>query len=79
VGSGAQLHVYVCLGNTILNRKAEKYYSNRISAIAKHHEARSNQATLNLTDSAIFLQCLYIYNFEQKWVQANKFDSYNLV
>jgi hypothetical protein len=57
VDNSSQLHVYICPERTSSSHKAEKYYSNRISAIAKHHEARSNQATLNSTENAIFLQC----------------------
>jgi hypothetical protein len=52
--------MYICI--SVLKElswyhKAEKYYSNRISAITKHDEAQSNQATLNSTENAIFLQC----------------------
>jgi len=48
------------LKSTTFTHKAEKHYPNRIYAIEKHHEARSNQATLSYTKNAIFLQCKLI-------------------
>jgi hypothetical protein len=57
----AQLDVYLHPKSTTLNHKAEKYYPKRLCATAKHNEARSNQATLNSTENAIFLQSKKIH------------------